>query len=210
MNAEALDPVRALAVAYSPATARPGLRALLALDERFARIVREARDPRLGEIKLVWWRDALAGLDAGEPPAEPLLAAAAEELVPELTGAALGAAEPAWRALLTEPPLSDELLALHAEGRGARLFAQGAALCGVAPEAWLRAAGEAWALGELAGRQGETARRASALAAERRAAVAGRRWPRALRGLGALYLADAGGTPTRRLLRLVFHRATGR
>ena len=177
-----------------------------------ARIVAEARDPALAAIKLVWWRDALAALDARSPPAEPLLAAAAAHLVPTLTGAALGDAEPAWRALLSDPPFSDELLGLHAEGRGGKLFASAARLAGVAPEPWLHAAGEAWALAELAqAARGEVGTRSTLLAAERRASVGTRRWPRALRGLGALYHASAGGerAPVRRLGRLLLHRYSG-
>ena len=56
---------------------RAAVAALWALAERLTRLVRDAREPLIGQIKLAWWRD-MAGLVATDPAAlpkgEPLLA----------------------------------------------------------------------------------------------------------------------------------------
>jgi len=69
------DPERLLALSYAPAERRAALAALWRLDERMGTIVATAREPAIGAMRLLWWRDALTGLDTpgAMPPAEPLL-----------------------------------------------------------------------------------------------------------------------------------------
>lgn len=68
------DPDRYLAVLYSPAQMRADLAALYAFNLEIARIRDAIREPMAGEIRLQWWRDALAspeaGADSGHPVAE--------------------------------------------------------------------------------------------------------------------------------------------
>ena len=61
------DPERRLALAYAPRDRRGALAVLWALDERLGSIVAATREAMLGEIRLAWWRDALAGLDEITP-----------------------------------------------------------------------------------------------------------------------------------------------
>ena len=52
-----------LALSYAAAARRPALAALWQLDERMGSIVAAARDPLIGSMRLVWWRDALGWRD---------------------------------------------------------------------------------------------------------------------------------------------------
>ncbi len=61
-----LDPDRAAVIALQPAGARPGLHALHAFNLEVASLRETIREPLLGAMRLQWWRDALAGLPAGE------------------------------------------------------------------------------------------------------------------------------------------------
>ncbi|RVT91322.1 hypothetical protein EOD43_15100 [Sphingomonas crocodyli] len=212
------DPERRLALAYAPAPARPALETLWLIDERMGAIVAAAREPAIGAMRLVWWRDALAALDMREAPAEPLLArVAATLLTTGVSGAALSALEEGWSALLDSEMPDEEMMRLHAS-RGAVLFTLAARALGADAED-IAAAGEGWALADLGHRisdhdAGPQARR---MAAERLATVNPHRWPRALRALGLLTLLatrDAGaierhqGSPAR-VLRGAFYGLTG-
>ena len=60
-----------------PRERRPAVAALWALAERLTRLLRDAREPLIGQIKLAWWRDMmvlLADDPAALPKGEPLLA----------------------------------------------------------------------------------------------------------------------------------------
>ena len=61
--ARELDYDRYLAALLAPRAAREGLLALAAFHGEIARIPRTVREPGVGDIRLQWWRDALA--DAG-------------------------------------------------------------------------------------------------------------------------------------------------
>lgn len=214
------DPERALTIAYAPADARIALSVLWRLDERLAGIVRATREPQLGTIRLAWWRDALERLDSGSVPQEPILVAAAAELLPRgASGSALGDVADGWAALLGE--LDTDAMARHAADRGGRLFSVAGILLRQSPPQ-LMAAGEGWALVDLACHLGDAAAadRALALARERFDQVAGWRWPGRLRSLGALAVLAAGdaagdvaarrpGSPAR-VARALVHRLTGR
>src|SRR5215471_15325556 len=71
----AADKDRYLASLFAPATARPHLYALYAFASEIARVRDAAREPLPGEIRLQWWRDALAGEARGEMAANPIAAA---------------------------------------------------------------------------------------------------------------------------------------
>ena len=211
------DPERALILSYAPPAARPGLAALLALDDVLGNILRTTREPALGEIRLTWWRDRLAALDSAPPPAEPALEAVARDVLPHgVTGAALSIMAEGWAPLLG-PELDKPTLERFAERRGGVLFA--AAGCVLGSGDALDPAGRGWALADLARNLSDpaAAKAARELARPLLDQALAARWSRAGRPLGALaHLARldlAGerrvGAP-RRVGRLLWHRLTGR
>jgi len=214
-------PERRLAVAHAHGLARSGLTTLFALDERLGGIVARTREPAIGLMRLLWWRDALAALDNAPPPAEPLLAAAAALRPDRIAGSELAGMADGWEVLLDDGELGAETAALHARERGARLFSLAGRVLGSESDR-LRDAGEGWALADL-GRHFAPPGRGSALldhAREPLERAMAARWPSALRPLGmltALALQDVrhGAEALRppaspmRLLRLLAHRWTG-
>ncbi|OSZ69044.1 hypothetical protein CAP39_09605 [Sphingomonas sp. IBVSS1] len=139
---KARDRDRWLACLYAPAGARPGLIALMALDCELAQLVVTTTEPMLGEIRLAWWRERLEGLDAGEVPAQPLLAALAAHVLPMVTGAALAGLEDRWIDMLGHDGVTDA----HVAG-GGLLFRLAARLLGADAE-HADALGRAWVLAE--------------------------------------------------------------
>ena len=150
---KARDRERWLAVLWAPAVARPSLLALHSYDLEQARIVAEAKEPILGEIKLAWWRERLLALAQGvAPPAEPILAALATHAIPRgVDMQALAALEDGLQPLLQDEPLDAEMIA---SARGGPLFvALAQALAGGAVEQHdadaARAAGARFGLAQL-------------------------------------------------------------
>ena len=208
------DPERSLAFSYAPLAARPGLAALFALDDRLSRIVRETSAPAIGQLRLTWWFEGLERLDREPAPAEPLLQAVKERVLPAgVTGAALAGMIDGWEPLVLDDAPDWGLVGRE---RGGRLFEAAARLLGAA-DPRIGAMGEGWALAEFATRWrhpgGSPARD---LAAARLADLFGPGLPRALRPLGALALLArsdlAGSRPGSpgRVARLLAHRLTGR
>lgn len=144
---EELPAERRLALAYAPRPAQPIILGLFALDTRLAEIVRQAREPMLGQLKLSWWRDQLSNSAEASRRGDPLL-----ELLGqwgahqnELAGLVDG-----WELLLNDGPLDAAALGAFAEARagacrhlalrlGQSRHAEPAAL-----------AGRNWALADLA------------------------------------------------------------
>lgn len=210
---------RRLALSYAPAAAQAGLAALIALDDRLATIVRSAREPMIGQMRLTWWYEALVALDTAAVPAEPVLAALHAAVLPHgVDGATLAVMIDGWERLLDPAALDDAAMAAFAAARGGTLFAAMARLCS-APDAQPHAAGEGWALADLAAHLGDAneAARARAMAIRRIDASFDKRWPRPARAIGALALLARFDVMTpsppragpRRVLRLVRHRWNG-
>jgi 15-cis-phytoene synthase len=159
-------------------------------------------------------------LDERDAPAEPLLQAVKQQLLPAgLTGTALAALVDGWEHLLAEEVLGSDHRAAYADARGGALFRLSARLLGCEPFAGLEAAGAGWALVDLARHSSKAEEASAALGlAKARFAEAPRRWPSRLRPLGMLAIlasrdAAAGpGTPASpgRMLRMLVHRITGR
>ena len=61
------DPDRYLAALFAPADKRPLLHVLYAFNIEIARVADTVREPMMGEIRLEWWRETLAGARAGSP-----------------------------------------------------------------------------------------------------------------------------------------------
>jgi phytoene synthase len=214
------DPERALALSYAPAKSAGYLRTLWMVDERFGSIVAGTTEATIGEMRLLWWREALAGQDADLRRAEPLLEKVAETLAATgASGAEWGRMAEGWFALLQEP-LEPADLRRFADERGGRLFALSATLLAAETPGFVVESGRAWALADLACRvtDPDIAAAARAMASGIFAETGTPAWPRALRPLGALAMLarrDAAadgrrqGSPAR-VARMVWHRLTGR
>ncbi|WP_213982191.1 squalene/phytoene synthase family protein [Sphingomonas sp. dw_22] len=217
------DPERMLIRAYAPMRGRAALAALLALDDALAQLLRSTSQPAVGQLRLAWWREALARLDTQPPPAEPVLQGLAAEVIPlGIPGASLVPVVHGWEVLIEEDALEADALTRYGEGRG-RLFEAAGRALGADPRDPLAQAGQGWALADLARNLGtmEESAAARALAAPLLAVAAERRWSRNGRALGALAhrarldLALPHGAPApigapRRVGRLLWHRITGR
>ena len=214
-----MDPERQLALAYVPAARRAAMEALWRLDVAMGSVLATGSDPMISRIRLAWWREALEKLDHTRPPAEPVLEAVAEHVLPAgVSGAELAAMEEGWEALLSPAPLGSDALDLHARARGANLFEYSARLLGNG-KSDMAGAGEIWALVDLARRVGSEEEMVAALAAARAKAVP-TGWPASLRPIGMLAMlarrdAERGlplprqGSPGR-VARMLSHRLTGR
>jgi 15-cis-phytoene synthase len=71
----AADKDRFLAALFAPAGLRRHLHVLYAFNSEIARVRDAAREVLPGEIRLQWWRDALAGQERGEADSNPIAAA---------------------------------------------------------------------------------------------------------------------------------------
>lgn len=114
---ETLPPERELALAHTPAAVRDAMRIFLWFDQRLARIIGQASEPMLAQMRLAWWRDMLAK-PAGERPQGDVvldgISAHWQGREPALTSCVDG-----WERLLDEPPLSHEAASAFAAGRAA-------------------------------------------------------------------------------------------
>jgi hypothetical protein len=147
------DRERWLSILWAPADARAALIALHAYDLEQQRVVAEAREPMLAEIRLAWWREQLELLSAGKPaPPQPILRALREDARArgaDLTD--LSRSEEGFLPLLTEGRL--DALGM-AQARGGPLFrALATVIAGrplANPEATAAScAGTRWALSRL-------------------------------------------------------------
>lgn len=216
-------PERMLALSYAPAVGRGALAALLALDDALAQLLRTTREPALGQMRLAWWREALARLDHEPAPAEPVLQALEREVLTRgIRGEALVPIVHGWEVLVEEELLDREALLRFGERRG-QLFAIAGQALAAGPGDPLLVAGTGWALADLSRhlRGGEEAAIARSLAAPLLDQAAAARWSRNARALGALAhlarldlrLPEAAtprvGAPNR-VARLLWHWLTGR
>jgi len=179
-----LEPLPRLALAYAPGPARATWLAFLALDARLGRVVRDAREPMIGQIRLAWWRDRLAEPANDWPKGEPLLQLLRQwggdhgGLLPVVDG---------WEVLLGKPPLSGERFLEAASGRAAGAAAVATRLGAGAHLDEVARLGRNWALADFAARVSDP-REATTLAE----LVGAQDWrpanlPRALRPLVVLH-----------------------
>ena len=208
------DPERDLILAYAPPRGRAALAALLMLDDALAALLRTTREPAIGQIRLAWWREALERLDAAPPPAEPVLQAVAAS---GLKGGALTPIVHGWEVLIEADRLDATALARFGEGRGSLFVLAGEAMGAKGDP--LYEAGQGWALADLARHLDPPEEAALARAAATRLldTATRLRWSRNGRALGAMALlarrdldTDREIAPISRILRLLWHRATGR
>ncbi|WP_206377839.1 hypothetical protein [Sphingobium psychrophilum] len=176
LDEDAVPPLGLLLAAYAGSGQVARHRALWAFDARLAKVARTTSEPMIGQMRLAWWNDVIddsAGIKGqGEPVVDAMRATGAcgaPGLVAVIDG---------WEVLVVEPDIDVQGLRDYAAGRGGGLFralADGAQ----APD-WLAAAGQVWALWDLAGHVGDDALAAAALAlaVELVPQVDGARWPR--------------------------------
>jgi phytoene synthase len=219
-----IDPERELALGYARPAEQPAIRALFGLDCALAQVLRTTREPMVGQMRLIWWHEALTRLDVSPPPAEPVLQSLAREALPRgVTGARLAGMVDGWEELLEPELLGDDALIRHATGRGGRLFEMAGKVIGARDTDPVAVAGKGWALADLGRHLSDRAlaERALGLAAAPIAEATRGRWSRAARPLGALArIARLNlavpldqplpiGAPAR-VGRILLHRFTGR
>lgn len=134
-----------LALAYAKGNLRPFFAVLLQLDAELGAAVSAASEPMLGQIRLAWWRDAIA---SGRDEA-PLLAALRAHDVDGRLRPSLAAMVDGWETLLQPVPLGEAALKDYAEGRGRGLFRAAACVAGGAGDD-VGSTGAGWALIDFA------------------------------------------------------------
>lgn len=124
------DPDRSFALDHVPTAQRDGVAALWALDEHLGQLVASTTQPPLGQMRLLWWREALETGARGHP----VLEAMTSLRTAGIDARALDVVIDGWEELLEPLPLDDDQLARYAAFRGGQLFALSARLLmGVCP-----------------------------------------------------------------------------
>lgn len=218
------DPERRLACLYAARNRRMALQFLWTLDERFADLLRYASDPMVAQLRFTWWHEALTRLDNDPPPAQPLLQALHDHVLPlGVSGAALAGMIDGWEALLDPDPIDDAAILNHARARGGQLFSLAAIILGAAPRDPVEAAGQGWAMIDLGVHLRDSGPRARCFATATAIlrTIEAMRWSVAGRPLGMLTrlaildarrgpaIARRQGSPAR-LWTMLQHRFTGR
>ncbi len=136
------DPDRAFALNHVSARARSAVAALWAFDEQMGQIVASTTQPMVGQMRLLWWREALETRASGHP----LLVELASVYESNVNADALGRLIDGWEELLEPLPLDESRLAAFGEARGEQLFALTAKICGTRSSV---GAGAGWALADF-------------------------------------------------------------
>lgn len=173
-----------MALAYTPELARLLLGDLLAFDTRLGRLVGKAKEPLLGQMRLVWWREQLALGPTDRVRGDPLLEAIGERWVGE--EAALSGLVDGWEQLLGAPPLDENTIAEFADRRAAA-FGGLARLAGRSDAVKLATAtARRWALSDFARHVSDGRERERSLALLRGTPATTGVLPRPLRGIAVL------------------------
>ncbi len=161
------DPDRVLAMGYAMRVNRGLLSTLFAFDARMAQIVRSARDPVLGQLRLAWWRNQLEQDQQG--PTDPLISdiLALGGDVSHWSSMVSG-----WECLLDDMPLSQDVLLRYASGRGGSLFEIAYEEAGLCDNADFMRVGQGWALADFAFRCSDQRTAECALLLSRKSFVA--------------------------------------
>jgi phytoene synthase len=145
------DGERYLTALFAPVARREDLFALYAFNLAIASTREMVSEPLMGEIRLQWWRDALAAIHAGRPPGQPVAAALGDAIGRHrLARAPFEALIDAREFdLMGEPPADLDALEGYAEASSAPLMGLALDILG-APGGPAREAGRhvgiAWAL----------------------------------------------------------------
>ncbi len=152
------EPDRYLAALLAPAALTSDLMILAGLGAELARIPAQIREPMMGEIRLQWWRDAIAGAARGEASGQATADAVGGLLARH--GIAAARLDPLLEACLVdigrELLADDAALLAHLDGREGTLFGLALVVAGVArgpdADAAALAAGRAYGLARSLGR----------------------------------------------------------
>ena len=191
-----MTPPTNLAIAYAPINVRSAFSLLLQIDQRFANILRNAREPMIAQIKMAWWREAFGKAPHQRPRGEPLLQALNQtgELIPYT---ALEALVLGWEMLLEAEQWNQEMIDGHASLRAQAVFLTYGQWVGSTQD--VLPVGQLWAINSL---RSDFPERVSDSIAARHASISR---TRALRPLSilAMSMRTASGP------RLVWHALTG-
>lgn len=146
LEKDGLLPPQRLAIAYAPPRLKERLSLLLQFDQRLSHLVAGSTEVLIGQLKLAWWRDAVAAGADKRPRGEPLMARL-DALADAELEAALGVLIDAWEAML----VAEDVDAV-ARGRARAIFCSYTQWAGSTFD--VLALGEGWAratLGDLAG-----------------------------------------------------------
>lgn len=186
MNApgpDTLTPEAELALAWSPPMVRGALTMALMLDRRLARIVARTTEPMLGQMRLAWWRDALAKPVGERPRGDVVL----DGLGAHWAGreAALIAMVDGWEVLVTADVFGPAQIATFGQQRGA-FFGALVNDCTPAQADRVEAAAFRWALADAATAVSDAGERTQLIEAGLARDGGVGRMPKPLRGLAVL------------------------
>lgn len=179
---EFAPPLR-LALAYAPAAARPHWAALMHLDNRLARIVAQASEPMLAQIRLAWWREMFARPANEWPAGEPLLAHLSAW---DAQRSGLAALADGWEAMVGEAPLPATAFAAASDGRVRAMTALARMVGSTADRARIERHAYRWSLADLAIHLSDEEERVRATSLLRAADRPTARLDRAMRPLGVM------------------------
>ncbi len=147
MTVEDLPPEAQVAIGYALPEHRGAFTALLAFDRNLARSVAGASEAIVGQLRLAWWRDALAAdadvLPRGNPLLDELAIGFGEQRQQ------LGALVDGWEAVLLAEPIDRSAIESLRSGREAGWQALATALDTGESDAAVRLAAGRWALADL-------------------------------------------------------------
>lgn len=143
----ALPPPVMLALAYAPGRARPYWTALLELDRRLARIVSQASEPMLAQIRLAWWREMFGRPASDWPAGDPLLAQLAAW---DAERAGLAALADGWEAMVGDAPLPATSFAALSDGRARALTGLAKLAGSAADQKDIERSAYRWSLADIA------------------------------------------------------------
>lgn len=174
-----LPPAQRVAAAYANGDSAPRIVSLLAFDEHLGRLIRQASEPMLAQMRLAWWRDELRKSPSDRARGNPLLAGLGEHWSGK--EAALLAMIDGWEQLLVEAPICEHAIQSFAAGRAAP-WLEIAVGSGTAAEQ----AAKRWALADLAANMEAGEERDSVLKHAREVGPAPESLPKAMRPLAVL------------------------
>src|SRR5205085_559133 len=124
----AADKDRFLATLFAPSARRGALHAIYAFNVEIARVRAAIRDPMAGEVRLQWWREALAGERAGEAAANPVAAALLDTIARHAlpSGPLIGLVEARAFDLYDDPMPTLEALEAYLRATSSTVIAQAA------------------------------------------------------------------------------------
>ncbi len=173
-----------LAIAYSPRDLQPRLASFFAFDQRLARIIAQTTEPMLAQIRIAWWRDALALDPADRPQGDAVLDAlgshwsGSERCLIELANG--------WEEMLAEPPISLDVAKRFVASRIAPIMVLGSLEEGSHAHRSVSEAAQNWGWADLVLNTSDPDERSAFLTQGLQAAKKSRRLPGRWRGIAVL------------------------